>query len=199
MAKKLLVLFNGPPRSGKDTAAERVLSTGAGAQHIKLSAVLKNMTHDLYGINRNRKIPVTFDHFEDVKDKPRQEFYGLTPRDAYINVAERLLKPVHGDTFFAEVTLKEFHESKQNIVVVSDLGFQLEYNYFRRKLPADQILVVRVDRPGTDFSKDSREYVKSKFEHTYHLVNNSTLDKYNQQVEELTEYILKLVYEDAVV
>ncbi len=191
MSKKLLVLFNGPPRSGKDTAAERVVAA-IGAEHIKLSAQLKDMTHGLYGI-----VDVKFDHFEDVKDKPNDAFLGLSPRDAYINVAEKLLKPIHGDTIFAAKTLNEYEKSKAEIVVVSDLGFQLEYNYFRRKLPSEQILVVRVERPGTDFSKDSREYVESKFEHTYHLVNNSSIDKYYKQVDELVDYIHRLITDEA--
>ncbi len=195
MAKKILVLFNGPPRSGKDTAADRVLRTGIGAHHIKLSAVLKNMTHDLYGVKG-----VEFDHFEDVKDQPRKEFYGLTPRDAYINVAEKLLKPVHGPNFFAEVTLKDFKEARQNVVVVSDLGFQKEYDFFVKNLPADtQLLVVKVSRPGTDFSNDSREYVQSDPNHTHYLVNDSTKDKYLEQVEALVDVIYKLVYEENVV
>lgn len=184
--EKLLILFNGPPQSGKDTGSEHFLDIlGNLATHLKFSAALKQMTHDLYGL----PLGTAFDYFEKVKDQPRDEFYGLTPRQAYINVAEKLIKPVHGKDFFVKKSINEWSKSFYPVAVVSDLGFQFEYDYIREIVPINDIVVIQVTRPGCDFGNDSREFVVSDPSHTFQIINDGSKDKYLEQINNIANDI----------
>lgn len=150
-----LILFNGPPRCGKDTGVEHIVNNQrVGIQHMKLAAILKERTHALYGMPT-----LTYDHFEPVKDKKREEFLGLTPREAYINVAEKYFKPVHGETVFPELLSQNIRNAGNPVVAISDLGFDIELKYFVKEFGAENILLVKVHRAGCNFDNDSRNYV----------------------------------------
>ena len=185
LLKRKLLLFNGPPRSGKDTAVQYVLDTFDGVAHLKLAGVLKDATHGLYGL-----AGVPTDYFEEVKGEPQDELLGLTPRQAYINVAEKLFKPVHGETVFPELLTKQVVEQNSKVIAISDLGFQCELDYFVEKFGAENIVLYKIYRTGCTFANDSREYVEvmdhngiARYPglHTITLVNDD-LDKYKQDV-----------------
>jgi hypothetical protein len=92
---KNVILFNGPPRSGKDTYANELLKYISNAQIFHLAGVLKNVTHNAYGL-----FDVGYDYFEENKDLPNDIFLGKTPRECYIHMSENYLKPLHGTDFF---------------------------------------------------------------------------------------------------
>ena len=191
MTTPKIILFNAPPRAGKDTGADYVTERLHlyNPANLKLAAVLKDMTHRLYGLGN-----IKFNHFEDVKDQPRAEFLGITPRDAYINVAEKLLKPVHGQTIFSEMLIKQIKAlpDQTDVVVISDLGFQQEIDYFATQFDNNDLLVVQIERDGCDYSKDSRETVKvPNTVQSYILQNNSTLDKYYEDLEIVIDHVIK--------
>lgn len=155
----LFILFNGPPYSGKDTGAEYIEQQMQ--HHVKLTtqrlaAELKHRTHALYGLSQYR-----FDHFETVKDQPRDEFLGLEPRQAYINVAEKLFKPVHGKTVFADFVIKRLEEVTSSVVLVPDLGFPEEFERFIDTYGQNNVMLVKVHRPGCSFEggNDSRKSI----------------------------------------
>ena len=110
---KKILLLNGPPRSGKDTIAEYL--EGHGWHHGKFSKVLKERTHALYGM-----IDCPYDAFENVKDENLSVFFGITPREAYINTSEMLMKPVHGDDIWVRIFIQELEKVKKDYIVVSD-------------------------------------------------------------------------------
>lgn len=160
----MIILLNGPPRSGKDFIAKALVRTSvteSGGHSASLRWVryafadqLKRMTHRLYDINDLGRA----DFFEDKKDESCPEFYGLTPRQAYIAVSEKLIKPTHGDGFFGEVLSKKIalgHPTAQ--VVVPDSGFPGEAETLALH-SGREIYKVDIHRPGTDFSNDSRSY-----------------------------------------
>ncbi|MEK7862876.1 MAG: hypothetical protein AAB295_06380 [Chloroflexota bacterium] len=156
----LKVLFvNGPPGAGKDSVgkiAERLLSS---VRICKFAKVLKERTHALYGLGRT-----PHDWYEGTKDEPHSEFLGLTPRQAYIAVAETYLKVQHGQRVFGEMLKRELIEADQldpfNLLhVVTDSGFRHEAEVLVEHFGADRCALLRVKRPGYDFKKDSRGYI----------------------------------------
>lgn len=95
----MILFLNGPPRSGKDLLA-KYISAVHNADHMHMAKPLKETTHALYGLN------LPFDFFEESKDKPRAAFFGKAPRQAYIEVSERLVKPKLGKEHFGKVAVE---------------------------------------------------------------------------------------------
>jgi len=176
---KKLILFNGPPKSGKDFGAEYVQRTFDGAILNKFAKVLKEKTHALYGFHWR-----AHDYYEDCKNKPHEDFLGLSPRQAYINVSETYFKPVHGDKVFGTLLVKELEKLEWKLAAISDSGFQGEAEVLIDKYGVDNVILIRVHRDGCDFSKDSRDYLN---------LSVPTSDVYNEGDETYTQFIHGIV------
>ena len=162
------IFFNGPPRSGKDTAAEATAKYlddvfDGAVFHLKFSALLKRKVHEFLGLPSNAL-------FEETKGTRLPEFYGSTPREAYISISEDFAKPRFGEDiwcrlFWAEaerlIRAATLTTTGPIFLVISDLGFQVEIEYFLKRLATSQIAIGRLIRQGTSFDGDSRRYVFS--------------------------------------
>jgi hypothetical protein len=152
-----VVLFNGPPRCGKDTAADACMKSGElNAVATSFAYSLKKATHALYGLNNP-----DVDMYEDSKDEPTDALLGKTPREAYIEVSEKLVKPNLGHDFFAKVAIKRLSPvvREDDLVVVSDCGFAAEARALAQHVGKDNILLARISREGCSFDGDSRSYI----------------------------------------
>lgn len=188
-----VVLFNAPPRAGKSQSVlflqNHLNNQGIKTKHYAFSDPLKSATHYLYGL-----FNIPNDHFEHVKDKPCEEFGGLTPRNAYIMLSEQMVKPVAGKDFFGKIGAK-FCEKyiKDEIIVISDLGFTEEMQEVIN-LIGNKIILIRIHKKGVDFSNDSRQYIhvpKHSILLQADLENNGTLDELNNKMYELSRLIIK--------
>lgn len=158
-----VILLNGPPRCGKDTVGEMIARKIPGTRVYKFAEALKCATHDLYGslhhLGRQDKREAA--RYESVKDQPQDDFFGLTPRQAYIAVSETLLKPLHGTDFFGRVLVEKILLERPRLAVVADSGFREE---------AVPVLwetgficrILRLHRPNCTFDGDSRSYWSTK-------------------------------------
>jgi hypothetical protein len=147
-----VVFISGAPGSGKDTTAEiLVLATARVVEHVKFAAVVKAMANRLYGM------PPLWEPTQDEKDQPSEQFYGITPRQAYIAVSEAMIKPLHGQDFFGRALLREMNSrSFASAFVISDSGFQAEAVPIVERYGAANCLIVRMHREGHTFANDSR-------------------------------------------
>jgi len=170
---KKILLLNGPPRSGKDTIAEWLETRGW--YHGKFSKVLKERCHDLYGMTGE-----AHDAFEEEKDTVLPEFYGVSPRDAYINLSEDLMKPRHGEDIWVRMFVDELKNVSNDYIVVSDLGFQVEYETLMKLFGYKKISLGMIYRAGCDFSKDSRDYVHPRGPWDYGFEPDDNFSKYIQ-------------------
>jgi len=150
-----VILFNGPPSSGKDFAANFVKNNFDGVRTDKFARILKNRTHSLYGFHWRE-----WDYYEDCKEVPNDDFFGLTPRQAYIKVSETYFKPIHGKRIFGEMLLRDIKDRKFDVLVISDSGFVEEAEVLMEEYGTENIMLVRVIREGHDFSSDSRSYLE---------------------------------------
>lgn len=154
-----IVLFNGPPRSGKDTSA-KFLELEYGAKIYGFANAVKEMAHLAYTGQ-----PLPHDHFEEHKETPLDIFLGKTPRQVYIAFSEQLMKPLHGKDVFAKIfwdRVSQFVGEGQNIelLAVPDAGFADEVNTLTTTPGVESVTLVRLHREGCDFEGDSRSYIE---------------------------------------
>lgn len=151
-----LFLLNGPPRSGKDTAAT-LLGHLLGREcvaHFKLATELKERTHAMYGLFGLDRKPLPAGYFESFKDVPRHEFRGITPRRAYIDAHERYWKPVHGPRILGELLVAAIERSPFGNVenlVVSDAGDDEQCLPLVELCGAENTVIIHLSREGTQW------------------------------------------------
>lgn len=151
---KKVIIINAPPRSGKDYLGEALTQRLSNAVVVKFAEYLKEATHRLYGFV-NRKS----DYYEDMKDVPNRDFFGLTPREAYIAVSEQYFKPVHSTDFFGRILARKILYSSYQTHIVTDGGFVDEVLPLVEKIGANNVLIIHLHRKDTSFKEDSRQYI----------------------------------------
>lgn len=162
-----IIGFNGPPRTGKDTLANmladrlRVHMTANGewsrnlrVQILSLSKPMRLTVYALMGI------PYTDDHYEANKDVPVDILAQETIRMAMIRLSEEHVIPRYGEMFWAKRTAAAFLLTK-DIVILPDIGFQREVDYFCERYGKDNFLLVHTYRQGKNWMNDSRGYVSA--------------------------------------
>ena len=170
-----ILLLNGPPRSGKDTAGEELAEimarSGVNARVFKFAHALKIATHGtffgLLGVlGRDRELACDPAAFEEEKDEPSEIFFGKTPREAYIAVSELLCKPLYGKEFFGEVLARQISDGAQtegepylDVAIVTDSGFASEARPLIRKFGKENVGLIRISRDGCSFDGDSRSSI----------------------------------------
>jgi guanylate kinase len=167
---KKIILFNGPPRSGKDTIITELLSCYPLVKHLKFSNPLK------------KSIPAFFDVKEDEleknKDEKNSKLLGLSYRDVQISLSEGWAKPVFGKDVFGKIMVSNIVSSNFNMFFISDCGFYEETKLIIDTFGEKNCLLVRLHRTGTDFSKDSRSYWNHDFKKLSEatVYNNSSIN-----------------------
>jgi hypothetical protein len=148
-----VVLFNGPPRVGKDTMAMYLQSIWEGSRHLKLSTPLKNAVRELFSY--------AFEDMEKYKDADSHRVFGKTIREHLISMSEDWVKVQYGKeafgTLFAQRIMSLPLQTKG--VICSDLGFMDELAPLVRALDANRITIVRLRQEGRTFEGDSRSYL----------------------------------------
>ncbi len=193
-----ILLVNGPPRSGKDTVGEILATNYPGKVYVtKMAKALKERTHGLYNLFVSGSWePLRHDFFEDCKDKPSDFFMGITPREAYIAVSERLMKPLHGARVWGDLLVEDIalHGNDSDLVVVTDSGFADEALPVIERYGACNVSLVRLSRPGTSFQGDSRSYINLPV-YTHMIDNDGTM---TQLAEKLVDRVPGFYLEYAV-
>lgn len=183
-------LLNGPPRSGKDTAG----SLMHGVTVLKLANVLKAATHGIVGrLTENYNIlQARPDAYESRKDVISDDFLGLSPRDWYIGVSERLIKPLLGDNFFGKHVAKSI-KSLSGILgfpdrfAVTDCGFAPEVAEIASAVGAENCTIIQLRRKGCTFAGDSRSYVEVPGVRTVVIHNDGTLEELRIALEKVCQ------------
>lgn len=151
-----VIIFNGPPGTGKDAAC--LFFQNLGYKHLSFKEELFRETFKFFGVSKGWFMK----GYEDrsIKEKPvgqlRVSGTALSRRDAMIYVSEKYIKPKYGKDYFGK-KLSE-HMTKDGLFCVSDGGFQEELTPIINKFGAESITLVQLTREGCDFSSDSRRY-----------------------------------------
>jgi hypothetical protein len=186
--KRQVIVFNAPPDSGKDIAVdymeEYLRFTGRNVKHLEFKETLFALVKSTYG--------VTDEVWEGLYTRENKELpsYYLTynglpisPREALINMSEKVIKPLYGDKAFG---LAACSGIIKGINLFSDGGFNAEMLPIIELVGARNVLIVKIFRDGRDYSKDSRDYLDTDYlgVDCVHVHNNSTLEDFYDLVEE---------------
>lgn len=199
-----VVLLNAPPRAGKDTAAAGIVSSfqahsacGHPLPYVaclhKMAESLKKGAHALFGVDRDS------DWLEQHKDTPLPEFMNKTPRQVYIDLSEKFVKPFYGKQAFGWMfvnrvrtaeRLAEITTGLEYLCVCSDLGFVDELAPLIAAFGADNILIIQISRDDCAFEteavKDSRSYITAPGIQTISLINDGTVKELHYKAYQFT-------------
>lgn len=187
------ILFNGPPRSGKDTAAKIAfdyIQANKNNWPVWEKFSFPNKKSFAGCLNLSMDVQGNVEYYEAQKDTATTPF-GVTYRQFQIDISEKFLKPVYGQNIFGKLLLARCEYVDPNInpvFVVSDCGFQIECDV----LKDHNVLLIRMRRDGCTFVGDSREYVAERDNWDRHdFYNNGSIEQLKGLVETTVEAWLK--------
>ena len=166
----MIVLFNGPPRSGKDAGAD-YFKKNYGWKHLSFKYQLYKETCNYFGCDYNWFM----NRYDDrsVKEVPHMDLGHMSCREAMIYVSEEVVKPKRGLDYFGQLVANEIDLTKD--YAISDGGFVDELIPVVEKVGSKNFVLVQLTRDGEDYSSDSRRYFQgSRIEHEYVLGNKYT-------------------------
>ena len=151
-----VLIFNGPPGSGKDTLGNmlynfmhknnypEVFMQSFKEQLIEIALVIS-------GLERS-----TWTRFYAQKELKRAELGGLSCREYLIKISEKVIKPNFGADYFGK------HAADNLLVglnIFTDGGFEAELPPIIDKIGVENVVIVRLHRTGHTFKNDSRNYI----------------------------------------
>lgn len=154
-----VILFNGPPQSGKDTLAQMLADhlyhvSGARVVQDSLSMPLRKIAYQMVGESYGVTASPPYEEFKNMYFEEFQR----TGRQLMIDVSEKFLKTNYGESVMARM-LCTSHIDGDGILLIRDSGFQLEIDPIVKAFGPENVYLVQVHRHGCDFSNDSREWV----------------------------------------
>lgn len=162
-----IILFNGPPSSGKDTMASMINGLlEESSCVVKFAAPLKTTVLHLFCGGDSRKF-YDLDTDPVKKNEGRDDIFFtnldgqvVSCRQAQIDVSEKYLKPIYGQNIFGRILAATIENDKDHdVFLVSDSGFRPEAEELVREFGEQNILLVRLHRDGTSYDGDSRSYI----------------------------------------
>lgn len=155
-----IVGFNGPPRAGKDLFATLL------RVHIENTCSIPTLVRSLSMPMRMRAFgalgwPYSPELYEEAKDLPLESLNGDSIRKFMIEDSEQFMKARYGNDVWCRLLASSIPKSFDGIVFVPDIGFPHEPQAMVNLVGAENFALVRLHRPGHDFSNDSRNYVDS--------------------------------------
>lgn len=149
-----VIIFNGPPGSGKDEAC-RFLVSHFGFKHLSFKHQLFVETIKLFDVNEQWFM----DGYEDrdIKERPEELLGGRSRRQALIYTSEDVLKPKFGKGIFGEQASKQINSVSD--YCFSDGGFTEELVPIINTAGAENVCLVQLLRDGSSFANDSRRYI----------------------------------------
>ncbi len=150
-----IVIFNGPPTSGKDAGCE-FLKTNKGFTHIEFKKQLFEDVLEYFNVDREWFFS---EYFMPNKDFKEEKLGGKSRREALIHVSENIKKKEHGPGYYGECAANSMEDLNGNYCI-SDGGFVSELDQIINKFGKDEIVFIRLYRDDCDFSNDSRRYIR---------------------------------------
>ena len=173
----MIVIFNGPPASGKDEEASLYKEKfGFGNLSFKYQLFKETIKH--FDVDKRWFM----EGYNDRDQKEKKEFalQGMSRREAMIHVSEDIIKPKKGLDYFGRSVAEEIEE--ENNYALADGGFVEELEPIIEKVGAENIVIVQLTREGHDYSSDSRKYFNGN------IISETTI---GHQTEIDKAYVLK--------
>ena len=168
----MIVLFNGPPGTGKDVCADYVRNK-FGFKKLSFKTKLFECTADQFGVCLEWFMK-DYDN-RVLKETPMQELKGYSRRQALIYTSEEVIKPAHGKSYFGKICANEIMFNPKLNYCFSDCGFYEEFTPLINT--GEQIIIVQLTRDGCDFLNDSRRYLEGDLKTEYVLSHRTNINK----------------------
>ena len=198
----MIILFNGPPRAGKDLSAD--FFKEKGFKHLSFKYQLYKETVKYFNVDYHWFMDGY--NNREIKEMPTSLLGGFSRREAMIYVSEKKIKPRHGLDYFGKQVADEIDLTED--YCISDGGFVDELIPVINKIGSDNFVLVQLTRDGCDYSTDSRRYFNGnvieehvirnstrierqyilphKFDvRTYRVHNNGTIEEFNEVLEKI--------------
>jgi len=178
---KKIVIFNCPPRSGKDTVAEGLVKFGYKIESFKGKLIeIALLVSDIEKEDWDAR-------YVEQKDVPWDRLGGLSQREYLIKISEEWVKPVHGKQYFGHALAKKIQKLPDDLnVVIPDGGFEEEVFPLVLAYPTN-VLILQWGRKGCTFDNDSRRYIENWPHITKRIRDNDTSIK--DQIDAVLEAI----------
>lgn len=186
MTKKVIV-FNGPPNSGKDTFCDYLLTQFENSAHVRFKDVLYEETAKHYKIDLEDFTDLATDRTTKEKILP---LTGMTPRQMLIEVSENVIKPEKGQEYFGEALKDTILNGEYDYYFISDSGFVPELESIVETIDRENLILIKLEREGTSFNNDSRDYIPEEFIDK-HFIQSAVL--YNVGLEDSKKELLKII------
>ena len=191
--KNKVIIFNGPPYSGKDSITEYICKK-TKATHSEFKDHLYKCTSVLFNIALDdfKNLATTRETKEQITPLltvPRfvidRHLYDkwMSPREALIFTSENIIKPQFGKRYFGRIAANNLTLDVGN--VFSDGGFNEELIPVLEKTGSENLLIVKLYRGNCSFSGDSRSYLNvPEGVDCLELHNNKTIEEAGDTVLE---------------
>ena len=190
-----IVLFNGPPYSGKDTIATKLCKYHLNGKIMKFAAPLKVIARDFFCDGSQEE----FDYWDSPqnKDKPSPVFFGKSCRQVQIAISENFFKPTFGETIFGEILardIKKYNEQYPNTTfLISDSGFRPEAEVLVKEFGAENVILVNLIREGTSYKNDSRSYINLDDLEVIRLSIDNQNGKLDETITNINNILIPLI------
>lgn len=183
-----IVFFNGPPKSGKSTAAvmlanilrKRDCKRVYELAMIHLADEPKEMVHRAYEVDGEELM-------EEDKDASNGSFWGATPREAYVAFIQGLIS-MHGDAVLGEMLLRQVKHTNHKWLLVPDLGRLGDAAPLANHFGFYNCCIVRMHRKGCDYSADrTRSYVEKSGLREFDLINDGDESRLRSTLEAMVK------------
>lgn len=174
-----IVVFNGPPRSGKDTAARALFETKEFSNRFRtfdrMSMPIKRAFAGAVGASIDKWGNVA--PYESMKDEVIGMF-GVSYRQWQIDFSERFMKPLYGEDIFARMFVARTRLiPTEAIILVPDCGFDIELKVLVEVFGPPNVILWRIHNTSATYAGDSRSDLNARIngilnENFWHTINH---------------------------
>lgn len=184
-----IFFFNGPPRCGKDTAAIYTINRFTPVdftprQEIKFDRFAMPIKRAFAGMTAS-----DIDRFGNCEPWESTKgdvipWLGVSYRQWQIDFSEKYLKG-YGQDIFARLFVQRNESARARAIVVPDSGFAEEVAPVAEHFGVENILLLRIHRPGFDFTGDSRSYLHGVVPYELDVQNDSTVAEFHKKIDSI--------------
>ena len=149
----MIILLNGPPRSGKDTVYRLIRKYLTNSQEYKMSSPLKKCFLNMFNTDTKTASMLLEGEY---KDTPFMRGSDMSPRQFQIDMSEEFMKPKFGIDVFGRIAVFGIKQLMAKHAIISDCGFAEEIKPIQEEFGYDNILAIQLSRPNCDYTNDSR-------------------------------------------